>query len=96
MPELGRITHGVLSSNTGSSERPKTDLFGKTSTTIDRFPYDASPCTYCWSYTIEDDTIWGPGGTIKVTVHLTAASSGDYVPSFFTSNGVTAEKEFTV
>lgn len=72
------------------------DLFYKTSTSFDRLPYNAAACTGCWSYSIEDDTIWRPGATIKVTVHLTSLAAGDYMVRFVTHNAVAAEKEFTV
>ncbi len=72
------------------------DLFFKTSTTFDRLSYNASCSSNCWSYTIEDDTIWRPGTTIKVTINLTTLASGDYLVRFVTHNAVSAEKEFTV
>ena len=85
--------------NTGATEITAIDsgdLFYKTSSTFDRLPYNASACTDCWSYTIEDDTIWSPGVTIKVTVHLTTLPTGNYLVRFVTRNAVVAEKEFTV
>lgn len=85
--------------NTGATEITAIDsgdLFYKTSSTFDRLPYNASACTNCWSYTIEDDTIWSPGVTIKVTVHLTTLPTGNYLVRFVTRNAVVAEKEFTV
>ena len=72
------------------------DLFFKTSTTFDRLSYNASCSSDCWSYSIEDDTIWRPGATIKVTINLTTLGSGDYLVRFVTHNAVSAEKEFTV
>ena len=72
------------------------DLFFKTSTTFDRLKYNASCSSDCWSYIIEDDTIWRPGATIKVTIYLTTLASGDYLVRFVTHNAVSAEKEFTV
>ena len=88
--------------NTGATEITAIDsgdLFYKTSSTFDRLPYNASascPGSSCWSYTIEDDTIWSPGVTIKVTVHLTTLPTGNYLVRFVTRNAVVAEKEFTV
>ena len=85
--------------NTGATEIiaiDSGDLFYKTSTTFDRLTYNASACTDCWSYSIEGDTIWRPGTTIKITVHLTTLASGDYLVRFITHNAVSAEKEFTV
>ncbi len=72
------------------------DLFYKTSSTFDRLPYNSDSCTDCWSYSIEDDTVWNPGVTIKVTVHLTTLPTGNYLVRFVTRNAVVAEKEFTV
>ena len=72
------------------------DLFFKTSTTFDRLSYNASCSSDCWSYTIEGDTIWRPGATIKVTINLTTLATGDYLVRFITHNAVSAEKEFTV
>ena len=74
------------------------DLFFKTSTTFDRLSYDAS-CSSdypCWTYSIEGDTIWRPGATIKVTINLTTLATGDYLVRFVTHNAVSAEKDFTV
>ena len=85
--------------NTGASEITAIDsgdLFYKTSTTFDRLTYNAGACTDCWSYSIEDDTVWNPGVTIKVTVHLTSLATGNYLVRFVTRNAVVAEKEFTV
>ncbi len=88
--------------NTGASEITAIDsgdLFYKTSTTFDRLPWDddaSCPGSSCWSYSIEDDTVWNPGVTIKVTVHLTTLPTGNYLVRFVTRNAVVAEKEFTV
>ena len=70
------------------------DLFFKTATTFDRLPH-GSGAQY-WEYSIEDDTVWRPGVTIKITVHLTSLAAGDYLVRFVTHNAVTADKEFTV
>ena len=72
------------------------DIFYETSTTIDRLPYNASPCNGCWSYSIEGDTIWKPRVTVKVTLNLTTLASGDYLVRFVTPSGAAAEKDFTV
>lgn len=77
------------------------DIFYKTSTTIDRLPYNASPCNGCWSYSIEGDTIEGdtilkPRVTAKVTLNLTTLASGDYLVRFVTPSGAAAEKDFPV
>ena len=72
------------------------DLFFKTSTTFDRLPYNASCGNDCWSYSIEDDTVWKPGVTVKITINLTTLAAGDYLVRFVTFNAVAAEKEFTV
>jgi len=72
------------------------DLFVKTGTTSDRLTHDASCGTDCWSYSIEGDTVWRPGATIKITIKLSNLAAGDYLVRFVTSNGVAAEKEFTV
>ena len=85
--------------NTGASEITAInsgDLFYKTSTTFDRLPHNDNACTDCWSYSIEDDTVWSPGVTIKVTLHLTTLPTGNYLVRFVTRNAVVAEKEFTV
>ena len=88
--------------NTGASEITAIDsgdLFYKTSTTFDRLPWDddaSCPASSCWSYIIEDDTVWNPGVTIKVTVHLTTLPTANYLVRFVTRNAVVAEKEFTV
>ena len=72
------------------------DIFYKTSKTIDRLPYNASPCNGCWSYSIEGDTLWKPRVTVKVTLNLTTLASGDYLVRFVTPSGATAEQDFTV
>ena len=86
--------------NTGATEIiaiDSGDLFYKTSTTFDRLTHGGSGCAApCWEYTVEDDTVWSPGVTIKVTLHLTTLPTGNYLVRFVTRNAVVAEKEFTV
>ncbi len=87
--------------NTGASEITAIDsgdLFYKTSTTFDRLTPGDPGCTApCWEYTVEGSgTVWNPGDTIKVTVHLTTLPTGHYLVRFVTRNAVVAEKEFTV
>ena len=72
------------------------DIFYKTSTATDRFPYNASPCNGCWSYSIEGETLWQPRVTVTVTLNLTSLASGDYVVRFVTPSVAAAEKDFTV
>ena len=58
----------------------------------------ASPAsTDEWVYCYEDgETLWKPNDTIKVTILLTGAPSGEYKVQFATSNGVTVDKTFSV
>ena len=50
-----------------------------------------------WAYCIEDGaTLWKPGNTIKITILLTGAPTGQYKVQFATSNGVSVDKTFSV
>ena len=71
-------------------------VFYKSSTRFDNLPYNSSPCYDCWTYAIEDYSLWEPKVTVKVTVHLNTLASGNYVVRFVTPTGAIAEKEFTV
>ena len=70
------------------------DLFFQTATTFDRLPHGSG--SQYWEYSVEDDTVWRPAVTIKVTVHLTSLAAGDYLVRFVTRNAVVSEKAFTV
>ena len=83
--------------NVGASEIlaiDRSDVFLKTAGSYDRLPY-ASGSQY-WDYQIEDETIWRPSVTNKITIYLSSLAPGNYLVRFSTNNGVTAEKAFSV
>lgn len=45
-----------------------------------------------WTYTLENDTEWRPGATLKVTVHyLSPPAAGTYFIKFVLPNGISTE-----
>ena len=72
----------------------RSDVFLKTAGSYDRLPYASGP--QYWDYQIEDETIWRPSVTNKITIYLPSLAPGDYLVRFSTNNGVTAEMAFSV
>lgn len=57
----------------------------------------AAPATGNWNYCIEDgESIWKPNYTVKLTLTVSPAPTGDYKVKFTTNNGVDDEKSFSV
>lgn len=80
----------------------ETDLFFGQAGDITRIPYDAAGSAYpSWSYTIEGDTEWSIGTTVKVTVSFDdgcpsacTKSTGSYFVKVITPNGISSERYF--
>jgi archaellum component FlaG (FlaF/FlaG flagellin family) len=49
-----------------------------------------------WDYQIENNTDWMPMATVRLTIHLAAAPSGNYVMKFVLPNGISDEHVFGV
>ncbi|MBN1856780.1 MAG: hypothetical protein JW846_07505 [Dehalococcoidia bacterium] len=49
-----------------------------------------------WEYQIENNTEWMPMATLKLTIHLAAAPSGNYVMKLVLPNGISDEHVFGV
>jgi archaeal flagellar protein FlaG len=80
----------------------ETDVFFGQAGGITRIPYDDAGSSYpSWSYTIEDDTEWSIGTTVKVTVSFDdgcpgscTQPTGSYYVKVITPNGVSSERYF--
>ena len=72
----------------------RSDLFLKTSNSFDRLPYGSG--VQYWENQLEDDILWRPTVTNKITIHLSSLPPGDYLVRFSTHNGVITEKAFSV
>ena len=83
--------------NVGSSRimsLDSSDVFlGQTGAT-ERIPYETG--TPQWNYSIENDTEWGPTATIKITIQLSSAPSGNYYIKFVIPNGISDEHQFGI
>ena len=56
----------------------------------------APPAAGSWNFCREGGvTSWKPGDTVRFTMTLSIAASGDYKVQFITNNGVEAEKSFS-
>jgi hypothetical protein len=44
-----------------------------------------------WTYTLENDTEWRPGATLKITVHNSSPAAGTYFIKFVLPNGISTE-----
>ena len=74
----------------------KSDVFLQTPTDYIRMDYDADSEPNTWLYSIaENETVWKPGNTVKVTITLTSLAEGEYVVKFTTNNGVSDEESFS-
>ena len=57
----------------------------------------AGPAAGLWNYCKEEAwDVWKVGRTVKLTITLSGAASGEYLIRFVTSNGVAVEKTFSV
>ncbi len=82
----------VGSSSIGSIEN--SDLFWGPQGNFARIIHGGSTEPY-WDYAIENGTKWGPTATIKITIHLPSAPSGDYYFKIVIPNGLSDEKSYS-
>jgi len=88
--------------NTGSttvSAVNKADVFFGPQDNFARIPYGEPGCTApCWSYVVENDTIWNPTSTIKVITDLVdPLEAGEtYYLKIVMPNGIEDTKFFTL
>ena len=75
------------------------DVFFGTADSFLRIPYGGPSCTApCWDYTIENDTLWNPTATLKVTLTLdyNLAAGTTYFIKIVAPNGISDARFFTV
>lgn len=98
----GSATVDAWAKNVGSiqiSPLDRVDVFFGTSDSFLRIPYGGPSCTApCWGYTIENDTIWNPTATLKVTLTLdyTLVQDTTYYIKVVAPNGISDARFFTV
>jgi hypothetical protein len=64
-----------------------------------RIPYGTGGCSApCWTYTVENDTIWSPTSTIHVTVKAGSnlSAGNTYYLKVVAPNGISDARYFTV
>ncbi|MBI2868675.1 MAG: hypothetical protein HYX96_02475 [Chloroflexi bacterium] len=77
----------------------KSDLFLGLETDYIRIPYtsDAGGGYPRWSYSLENDTEWKVGATLKITVtYQSSPDSGTYFVKFIIPNGISDEYYFSM
>jgi hypothetical protein len=77
----------------------KIDVFFGPEDAFVRVPYGGEACTSpCWSYTIENDTVWNPTATLHITLSLedNLATGTTYYIKVVAPNGVSDARFFTV
>jgi len=72
------------------------DLFFGVTGAQTRVPYGAGSGSPYWDYQIENNTEWTPMATVRITVHLGSAPSGNYVMKLVLPNGISDEYVFSV
>lgn len=98
----GSDTVDTWTKNVGSiviSPVDRVDVFFGTADNFLRVPYGGPACAApCWSYTIENDTIWNPTATLRVTLTLdyTLAAGNTYYIKVVAPNGINDARFFTV
>jgi archaeal flagellar protein FlaG len=98
----GSATVDTWAKNVGTiSIRPldHIDVFFGTADNFLRIPYGGPACTApCWTYTIENDTIWNPTATLRVTLTLdyALAAGNTYYIKVVAPNGISDARFFTV
>lgn len=83
----------VGSSSIGSIDN--CDIFWGPEGNFARITYGGSTAPY-WNYVIENSTKWGPTATIKITIHLSSAPSGEYYFKIVIPNGISDEKIYSI
>ena len=77
----------------------RVDVFFGTADNFLRVPYGGPSCTApCWEYTIENDSIWNPTATLRVTLTLdyNLAAGTTYYIKVVAPNGISDARFFTV
>lgn len=98
----GSDTVETWTKNIGTvSIRPldRVDVFFGTADNFLRIPYGGPACTApCWTYTIENDTIWNPAATLRLTLTLdyNLAAGSTYYIKVVAPNGISDARFFTV
>jgi hypothetical protein len=75
------------------------DVFFGPETNFVRVPYGIGGCTApCWSFAIENDTVWSPTSTLRITLNLEAnlVSGVTYYVKIVAPNGISDARFFTV
>lgn len=75
------------------------DVFFGPETSFQRIPYGGSGCTApCWDYKIENDTVWNPTATLRITIFTSSplATGTTYFVKIVTPVGVEDTKFFTL
>jgi flagellar protein FlaG len=73
-------------------------FFGPTDSFV-RIPYGTAGCLApCWSYTLENDSVWNPTATIHISVNASASltTGVTYYIKVVAPNGISDARYFTV
>jgi hypothetical protein len=74
----------------------QSDVFFGLEGNFERIPYgEAGADKPYWNYTIENNTRWVPTATVKITIYLSSAPSGNYFIKVVIPNGISAEKIYS-
>jgi archaeal flagellar protein FlaG len=98
----GNDTVDTWAKNVGSiAIRPldRIDVFFGTADNFLRIPYGGPACVApCWTYTVENDTIWNPTATLRLTLTLdyNLAAGTTYYIKVVSPNGISDARFFTV
>ena len=99
---VGSDTVEAWTKNVGSvaiAPLERVDVFFGPEDNFVRIPYGGAGCTApCWSYTIENDSVWNPTATLKISVTWddTLAADTTYFIKVVAPNGVSDARFFTV
>ena len=77
----------------------KVDVFFGPEGNFVRVPYGGGSCTApCWDYTVENDSVWNPTSTLRITLTLedNLASGTTYYLKVVAPNGISDARFFTV
>jgi hypothetical protein len=83
----------------GIAPLDRVDVFFGPETNFVRVPYSAGACTApCWTYEIENDSVWNPAATLRITLTLEddLVSGTTYFIKVVAPNGVSDARFFTV
>jgi len=77
----------------------RVDVFFGPGDSFLRIPYGGAGCTApCWSYTLENDTVWNPTATLRVSLTLdySLTAGTTYYIKVVAPNGISDARFFTV